>query len=363
MTDLQRRQGELVEDTARRITEVPATRTDEELAAVANRRVEGRAMYDPLRGETVQLTPRLRDSLNTPAGQDAAEATMRSLRTRRRNPELQLDDVVDSFDFWHDYQQVLRDMAKKRSASTTPLTGPEARVIGEMRDEVMTDLFGQQNWGLNYADATRRFRENSEIIEALTDSEKFAKLSRDKLKAAVSKLDTDEERAAFAAGVVNDMIEKALTTGDETGNVARAFIKSPALREKLGIVLGPEKMDELEDAMRRLSKIAESRGVILGNSATAERQARQARIGEEASVRASAARSALNMQLGDAFAQALGFGGMKTVPPKVADQMLDMARSMTPSQLAETLAKLEGQSGNINMGLGVLTGAANAGIH
>ena len=126
--------------------------------------------------------------------------------------------------------------------------------------------------------------------------------------------------------------------------------------------------DELEDAMRRLSKIAEARSVILGNSATAERlarqarQARQARIGEETSTRASVARSALYLQLGDAFAQALGFGGMQNVPPKVADQMLNMARSMTPAELAAALAKLEGQSRNINMGLRVLVGATNAGI-
>jgi hypothetical protein len=357
LTATQRRQGPLMEQATRDITGVQGTRSGADEALLAQRRAEGRQMYDPLRGETVDITPALEASLNTPAGQDAMQATLRSLQTQRRNPDLTFADVQDDFDFWHGYQQVLRDMAGKRSVSTQPLSGPEARAIGELRNEVMEELTGGQTWGEDYALATARFRENSEVLEALTDSEKFARLSRDKLQRALGKLETDEERTAFATGVINDLIEKALQTGDETGNVARTLIKSPALREKLGMVLGPEKADELEVAMRKLSSIAEARGTILGNSATQGRQARQAAVaGPNAG---GAVRSALNLDIGNALMQALDIGGSPLIPQKVADDMVDLALS-DPEGFANALAHLERQSKNWNTGFGSIIGGLNA---
>jgi len=359
LTATQRRQGPLMEQATRDITGVQGTRSGADDALLAQRRAEGRQMYDPLRGETVEITPKLEASLTTPAGQDAMQATLRSLQTQRRNPDLGFADVQDDFEFWHGYQQVLRDMAGKRSVSTQPLSGPEARAIGDLRAEVMDELTGNQSWGEDYALATARFRENSEVLEALTDSEKFARLSRDKLQRALSKLETDDERTAFATGVVNDLIEKALQTGDETGNVARTLIKSPALREKLEMVLGAEKADELEVAMRKLSRIAEARGIILGNSATQGRQARQAAVaGPNAG---GALRSALNLDFGNALMQAFDIGGNPIIPPKVADDMVGVALS-DPQGFAEALAQLERASRNVNTGLGAAVGGANAAI-
>jgi hypothetical protein len=359
LTATQRRQGPLMEQATRDITGVQGTRSGADDALLAQRRAEGRQMYDPLRGETVDITPKLEASLKTPAGQDAMQATLRSLQTQRRNPDLKFADVQDDFEFWHGYQQVLRDMAGKRSVSTQPLSGPEARAIGDLRNEVMDELTGSQSWGEDYALATARFRENSEVLEALTDSEKFARLSRDKLQRALSKLETDEERTAFATGVINDLIEKALQTGDETGNVARTLIKSPALREKLEMVLGAEKADELEVAMRKLSRIAEARGTILGNSATQGRQARQAAVaGPNAG---GAMRSALNLDFGNALMQAFDIGGTPMIPPKVADDMVDLALS-DPQGFAEALAQLERASRAANTGLGGIVGGANAAI-
>jgi len=359
LTATQRRQGPLMEQATRDITGVQGTRSGADEAIMAQRRAEGRQMYDPLRGETVDITPKLEASLKTPAGQDAMQATLRSLQTQRRNPDIGFADVQDDFEFWHGYQQVLRDMAGKRSVSTQPLSGPEARAIGDLRNEVMDELTGGQSWGEDYALATARFRENSEVLEALTDSEKFARLSRDKLQRALSKLETDEERTAFATGVVNDLIEKALQTGDETGNVARTLIKSPALREKLEMVLGAEKADELEVAMRKLSRIAEARGIILGNSATQGRQARQAAVaGPNAG---GALRSALNLDFGNALMQAFDIGGNPMIPPKVADDMVGLALS-DPQGFAEALSQLERASRTVNTSLGGVVGGANAAI-
>jgi len=355
----QRSQGELIEDSARNITGVRADRTLDEDALFAKRQAEANAAYDPLRGETVDVTPELEATLKTPAGQDAAKNTLRSLRTRRRNPDLQLEDVIDDFDFWHDYQQVLSGMSKKRSVSEVPLSAVEASAIRDMRNEVMTELTGKQAWGDDYALATAKYRENTEIMEALEDSEKFSRLSRDKLRKAVSKLDSDEERTAFVAGVINDVIEQSLRGGDETGNLTRAWTKSPALREKLQIVLGKEKMARLERAMRNISKIPESRHIITGSARTANRLARQERLsaGKES---AQMLKSALNLQLGDALSQMLGTNGLGQIPPQVADDMLRAGLSMTPDELARALRQLEGASRTINTGLGATVGAANA---
>jgi hypothetical protein len=360
LVDLQRRQGELVEDAARNITGVSASRTDADNAILARRQQEAREMYEPLRGAAVDLSPKLRETLDTPAGQAAADATLQALRNQRRNPDLSLEDVQGDFDFWHGYQQVLRDMSNRQSVSSRPLSSLEASSIGGMRDDVMSELFGQEDWGASYAAATARFRENSEIMEALTDSEKFAKLSRDKLSAALGKLETDEERTAFASGVVNDLIEKALTTGDETGNVSRTLLKSPALRQKLSMVLGDEKMDDLEEAMRKISKIAETRGQVLGNSRTAERQARQTRVGEEPSKAAAVLRSIANVQPGDALAQLFDAGAMGTIPEAVADDMLRVALSMSPEELASALAKLQAASKGWRTGVGATVGGASS---
>ena len=353
MRQRQRQQAPIMEDATRAITGIDDTRTAANQAMVDQRRQQGREMYAPLRGEAVQPTDEMMQTLATPDGQAAAARALRALQTTRRNPDLELDDVADDFEFWHNYQQVLRDTGANKLASSAPLTGPEAMAVNEMRQDVMTDLFEKQDWGDAYQKATIRYRENSAVLDAMTDSEKFARMSRDELEAAVGKLGSDEERAAFAAGVVNDIIEKAMRSPDGA-DIAVKLIRTPQLRANLETVIGAGKADKLDDAMQRLSRMTQTKNRTLEGSQTSTNLIKQeiaAGGGGKTPMQ-----QLLNLQFGDAMMGALGSGGNRVMPPAIADKMAQAAILQDPVQIRRMLAELEGYRSSLQALPGIAAG-------
>jgi hypothetical protein len=54
-------------------------------------------------------------------------------------------------------------------------------------------------------------------------------------------------------------------------------------------------------------------------------------------------RDLANLRLGDALVKGLGLEGDKLIPPKIADEMVALARAGTPEQIAAALRALEGR--------------------
>lgn len=266
LTQRQRMQAPLVEQATRDITEIPDSRTAARSALEEQLRREGDEMYSPLRGQPAAPTAEMMETLGTPNGQRAAEHTLNAMREQSGNAALGLPDVQNSWDFWHNYQQVLRDIGSGKMNATAPLSGIEGRAVLNRRANVMRDLFGEDvlpdDMGPAYQAATARFRDNIELIEALDSSEKFQSLTRDQVSDALSRLKTEDERLVFAAGAVNDLIEKAMRNPD-TADIARKMVRTPALRQNLEQVLGEEKLNRLDDAMTRLSKMTETHNEVV----------------------------------------------------------------------------------------------------
>lgn len=335
----QRAQGPLLEQTVRKTTGVDEGRVAASQELLERRRAEGREMYAPLRGESVTVTPAMEQTLRTPSGKTAAERTLRSMRDTSGNPELELDDVKGSFDFWHAYQQVLRDMGKNKLASAVPLSTPEAMAVLGRQKQVMDDLFGQADWGNAYREATERYRENSRLMEALTDSEAFGRLKRDEVERAVGRLGSEEERKAFAAGVVNDLIEKVMRSPDGA-DMATKLVRTPALRQNLEVVLGEEVLGKLDDQMQRLARMTKTKNMILEGSPTSPREAANDIIAGGGDS-GGALTDLLNLQFGTALRKAFGGGGQKRIPEDLAERMVDAAVRRDPASVINALAELE----------------------
>ena len=328
------RQGPLLEDAARKITGVDQSRVNALDDLIGARSKQGKQMYDPLRGQSVDLSEDLLGTLDTSAGKEAAQRALQVARDMAGNQDLELDDVLGQFDFWHNYQQVLRDLATGKMESGRALSGIESSVVRNARQNVMDEMFGQQ-WGDDYRAATDRFRENSALIDAMKDSEKFQRLPRDQVRKTVAGMN-DEERAAFGVGVVNDMVEKALRNPD-TADMATKMVRTPALRENLREVLGEAKVSQLDDAMRRLAQMIETNNAVLRGSQTQPRQAMReiAEMGRESSLR-----DVLNFQFGDALYNFMQPGGKA----KISEDLVSLALQTDPQEFQRLLEGLEGRA-------------------
>lgn len=333
----QRLQAPLMEQATKDITGVSDSRVAARTALQEQLTREGAEMYNPLRGQPVTPTQEMLDTMSTPNGQRAVEHTLKAMREQTGNADLSVEDVAGSWDFWHNYQQVLRDIGTGKLNSDVPLSGIEGRAVMARRQQIMNDLFGDPDWGEAYRSATNRFKNNKELIEALDSSDKFASLSRDQVKEALGRLKTDEERAAFAAGAINDMIERSLRNPD-TADIARKMVRTPALRQNLEMVLGEEKLMELDDAMSRLSKMTQTKNVVVEGSQTQPRQERVARIaaGDDTALEHFA-----NLQFGTGIKNMLGIGTGRTIPDDVALQMLRASAARNPIELSGAINALE----------------------
>lgn len=104
--------------------------------------------------------------------------------------------------------------------------------------------------------------------DALEAGRKFANSPRSipEAKAAFSKFNRTE-RAGFQAGYASELIDRIKASGDRT-NVINSVFKSPASRESMEMVFGPQKMKEIE-AFVRVEDIVDRLRGAMGNSTTA----------------------------------------------------------------------------------------------
>ena len=358
----QERQLPMVQEQLNRTLGTNMSRNEASKALQAQRQAEGRAMYEPLRNELVEPTPGMLAQLDFDRGAEsmarkALDATRRQWNNRNlgSGDSLTESDAVNQFDFWHNFQQLMRETGSGATESGRALGGPTGRAILDAREGIMADMFGH-DWGSAYHAATQRYRANSELMEALGDSAKFMNMDTDVLRDVVSGLQAPGERSAFAIGVVSDIIEKSMRSPD-TANMARNIIKSPGMRERLRIVLGENKADGLIKTLRKLSKMTETNNMLFANSNTATKQAMQKIVGGAQPNPMGAVEAAQRGDLMGAAGQVLGREPMGDMMNQdVAQRTLNLMQANNPAEIMRALAELRKQR---PFGVGV--GAAGAG--
>jgi hypothetical protein len=320
------------------------SRTETRNALAQQRRAQGEQMYDPLKNEVVTPTPAMMAQLDfDDASRDIAKKALNATRRQWNNKNLELDEAVNQFDFWHNFQQLQREAASGATESARALGGPQGRAIGQARQTIMDDLFGQE-WGPAYKAATSRYRTNSKIMEALEDSEKFMKLDLDELADVVDELRTPAERTAFATGVVSDLIEKSMR-GPDTANLARNLIKSTGMRRRLETVLGSEKAGTLINQMQKLSKMTETLNEVSRGSQTSTRETlRDITAGNQVPMGAIEAAGRFD-PIGVGRAMFGRDAASKVMDKGVAEKTLNLAGARTPDEIMRALAELQSSRG------------------
>jgi hypothetical protein len=166
--------------------------------------------------------------------------------------------------------------------------------------------------------------------------------------------------------VVSDLVEKAKRSPDGA-NMARNQIKSPAMRERLEIVLGRQKAEEIVDAMERLSTMTKTRNEVLEGSQTSSRTIQQDILtgGQEAGL-ADAGRQLIQ---GDVMGAAQAAMRRPSVMNKrVAEETLNLLGQANQGDILEALRRLQAMRGSnlltgtvlspaVNQAAGVVPGA------
>jgi len=271
MRQTQRGQPARVQDAmARHLGVTPQGRAESLAQLEAARRAHGNAQFSPLTGETVNPTADMVAMLETPLGQRAGREALNVIREQRRDPSLELADVIHEFDFWHAAQQVYGDFGRRRMASDQALSGPLAGSAFTRQREII-DNMESHPWGPQYQAAREAYRRNSQVIDALNSADEFAKLPADELRTTVRNM-SPREREVYGMGIVQNISEMARRS-PEAADQARNVIKSQAMRENLSTLLGASRAKRLIEELDRLSAGTQAYNRIFSGSKTASQLA------------------------------------------------------------------------------------------
>lgn len=122
----------------------------------------------------------------------------------------------------------------------------------------------------------------SRFIEAIKQGDKVRNMDLDNFKSYWRGLDSAQQEGV-KIGLVNDLkYEFERFVAGPTANAARRVAKEDALREKLRLALPAGEADDLLRTVDLENATSENAAQMLGNSATARRQAAQEALGEDA---------------------------------------------------------------------------------
>lgn len=169
-----------------------------------------------------------------------------------------------------------------------------------------------------------------------------AKLGNEEAKAALAKM-TPAERNLFRDGFVSRYIETINETGDRR-SILNQIAASPAARDRLEMVLGKDKSNELEAVLRVEGIMDFARNAVQGNSWTARRLydlglAGGVSLGAHGGYNMDPKEAAAGAILG-----ALASGGKK-IDARVAQRVGEMLVSQDPTMMLRGLKVLSRNSG------------------
>lgn len=166
--------------------------------------------------------------------------------------------------YWDYVQRELRDAANQAGrAGRNEEAGALSTLHGQLRAELdrLVPEFGAARQG-----ASRFF--NAE--NALEAGQNFVELNRSipEARRALARM-TPPERELFARGFASDLADKIERTGDNVNVINRAFLHSPAAKEKIEMALGAPRSRQIEALLRVEALAHEAHRAVTGNSSTA----------------------------------------------------------------------------------------------
>lgn len=329
----QRGQGARISTAVENVTGVQETPLQAAERLAAGRKAAADVNYGKVRGQPIAVTPAMLQKLEFPEGQRAAQRALARLRMEYNNPELTLEDAVHGLDFWDEWQKGVRSMAESAGVSGDKhLAQMTSGIRRKVLDELDTQLPG-------YAQARGEFAAQSRIMEATQGGGDFFMVTPEELSRRVMKM-SPEERQGLVTGAIGAIMKK-IGNAPDSANTARNLLKTPYLRDKFRILLGPDKAEELlarfDDEIAKL----ETYGEMLRGSQTAERLAQ----GELMSPGALAANSMLdnlmqrNLNPLDYASDALRALTRRpaNMDPGTAEQLLKLTTEMDPAAMERML--------------------------
>jgi hypothetical protein len=326
------------------------------------RRGQATADYGRVSGEAVQVSPAMRQALAYPEGQRAANDALDRMRMEYSNPNLTLDDAMNGLDFWDGWQKAMRSQSD--SAARTG-DNYRAGLLGDLRRRVVDELDMQPGvsgrMGTDYAQARRNFAVATRVEEAVDTGDLFLRMTPEELQRELVNM-TSQERQALVLGAIGK-VQRDLTMSPDGANKARNIVKSSAMRQKLEILLGPQKAEDLIVRMDDEIEKVTTDYMLTGGSHTGRLAAADAGNIEEGV--GAALPALMSGDVGGATRAALGSVARNVMPrqmtPGTADELLKVLGETDPARLEQMIeAALRGMPADERLVPGALSGLGAA---
>jgi hypothetical protein len=231
--------------------------------------------------------------------------------------------------FWDYTKRALGDM---ESAARRSGKNDEASVLKSLRTSLTNELDSAVP---SYQQARAGAAHFFGAENALEAGQNFvtAKMGNREAREAMSKM-TPDQKQLFQDGYVSKFIESLGEVGDRR-NVLNSIAQSPAARERLNMVLGPQKAKEME-AMLRVEGIMDlPRTAIQGNSTTARQLAELGLAGGASGIGGMGIYDMDPKKMGAAAVLGALAGGKHVVDQRLAKRVAQMLVSDNPAVLAQ----------------------------
>ncbi|MGN7960528.1 hypothetical protein [Brucella sp. 22210] len=170
--------------------------------------------------------------------------------------------VSPNLEFWDHVQRNLREMQEKAFKGGSDYDGVTVRQLRDRLNGVLDQTVPE------FSTARRGAAAFFGAEDALEAGKKFANSPRTVPEAqrAFASM-KDAEKKAFQTGYASELVDKIRASSDRV-NVINNVFKSPASRDSMALVFGPEKMKQIE-AYVRVEDLADKLRGAMGNSTTA----------------------------------------------------------------------------------------------
>ena len=298
---------------------------------IARRAAASKPLYDAAYAKPVPFTRELEGLLTRPsAGRALVKA--RNLAADEGIPSHQwfaniADNGAVTIKNVPDVRQL--DLTKRALDDMIAAAGNnEARILTQLKNQIVSQV---NRAAPEYAQARRAFSGPSSVLDAIEDGKGIfsKKMTPNELRTHIMKMDEGQKEAFIQGG--RAAVADIMGTARNDALAGRNLFASGYNREKLKILVGPERAKSMLDSLDAEQAFIETRNIVMGNSETAARLAAQADIGANTKT-SGTFRNVGNMQFGDALA---GLGNKATgLVSKTSKEKLmhDMARMLTASK-------------------------------
>lgn len=240
--------------------------------------------------------------------------------------------------FWDQTRRELSDAAKKAQRSGAD---EEAGVFGNLAKQMNAEL---DQHVPSYQAARQGAAAFFGAENALEAGQKFvtSNVSNRQAAAELAKM-SPAERKLFTDGFISDFVDKVINKTGDRRDVLQKIAQNPQARERLQMVMGHQKYQELEAKIRVEGIMDDVRKTVQGNSWTAKRlydlgMAGGAGLGANGAFDMNPKEIATGALVG-----ALASGG-KRINANVASKLVDMLISRDPAVVQKGFKVLSGNS-------------------